>query len=188
VAGAVNSAELLRRKRRLLRKERQDLEAACERTRARWVERCRDAEAWGLRSAVLGTGRDAAVAAEGLPGRASVEVRWVNSMGVVHARLASVDPVTVDPARAAAGNAALAPAARAYGEALEAAADHAVNQDALRRIEAELAATQRRLRGIERHRIPELEAHLAALELRLEELEREERVAARWVLRQRGPA
>jgi vacuolar-type H+-ATPase subunit D/Vma8 len=47
-------------------------------------------------------------------------------------------------------------------------------------IGAELQATQRRLRGIERHRVRPLQDALRTLDLQLEELEREERVVARW--------
>ena len=108
---------------------------------------------------------------------------WRNSMGVWHPDDARCVPALPEPSELAAGNAALAPAAASYGEALEAAVEHAVADEAFRRVDTELRATERRLRGIERHRVPMLEAALEQLELRLEELEREQHVVARWAQR-----
>ena len=75
---------------------------------------------------------------------------------------------------------ALRPAASAYRRALELAVSVAIAETARQHIGVELQATRRRLRGIERHRVPALEGALRTLDLQLEELEREERVVARW--------
>jgi V/A-type H+-transporting ATPase subunit D len=66
--------------------------------------------------------------------------------------------------------------------ALRAAAEHAVASAALREVESELVSTHRRLRAIERHRLPALQAQLQVLVLQLDEREREERLIARWAM------
>ena len=114
------------------------------------------------------------------------DLAWANTMGVPHAGSAQHDFLELAPAAAVAGNAALSPAAAAHRKALAAAIDAAVVATALRRIEAERRATQRRLREIEHHRIPRLASALRALQLQLDETEREERVVTRMARERRA--
>jgi V/A-type H+-transporting ATPase subunit D len=157
----------------------------CDETRQRWETACVDAEQWGLRATVLGGASDVALAATAVAGRARVDLLWRNTMGVQHPDVSRCELAMLPSAEAAASNAAVAPAAAAYRRALEAAVAHAAADMSFRVLNAELHATQRRQRAIERHRLPALEEALAQLELRLDELEREERVVARWAQRRR---
>jgi V/A-type H+/Na+-transporting ATPase subunit D len=180
LAIARRGAELLKRKRQLLRRERDRLTQVRADTQRHWEDTCAEAERWGLRSALIGGAADGVMAAGAVAGAARVDVRWASTIGVHHAGDADVSPAMIAPRELAGAHAALAPTAAAYCRALVAAVSHAVSCDALSRVDDELRATQRRLRGIERHRLPRLEGLVALLELRLEELEREERVVSRW--------
>lgn len=79
--------------------------------------------------------------------------------------------------------AALAPAAAAYSEALEAAATAAAADLAHRRLGRELAETRRRRRAVEERLLPDLEETCRHLELRLDELDREEALRVRMAVR-----
>jgi len=179
--------DLLDRKRQLLRREEERLALLRGETARRWDRSCAEAERWGLRAGLLGGSADIALAAGAAEGQARVDVTWRNSMGVLHPDEARCVPALPEPRELAAGSSALAPAAAAYAEALEAAVEHAVVDEAFQRVDTELRATERRLRGIERHRVPILEAALEQLQLRLEELEREQHVVARWAQRRLPP-
>jgi V/A-type H+-transporting ATPase subunit D len=185
IAAARRSVELLDRKRKLLQLEHARLIQATDATRQRWETACVDGDRWGLRARVLGGASDVALAAAVVAGRASVALEWRNTMGVRHPEVARTEPAVLPSAEAAAANAAVAPAAAAYRRALEAAVDHAAANMSLRVVEAELRATERRQRAIERHRLPALAEALWRLELHLDELEREERVVTRWAQRRR---
>jgi len=188
LAAALRGAELLDRKRLLLRAEYERRLLRRDETARRWRESCAAAERWSELAGVLGGQVDVALVADPVAGRARAEVRWANTMGVVHPDVARLTAAAPRPGALAAGNAALAPAAAAHRVALGAAVAHAAAADACRRVEVELAATQRRLRGIERHRIPRLRQELNELGLRLEELERQERVITRWAQEHAGGA
>ena len=136
-----------------------------------------------MRAGVLGGSFEMALVGGAVAGRARVTIVRRNTMGVLHPDDAVCEMPELSPSEAAAANAAIGPAAEAHRHALQAAVALAVVRDALRLVEAELEATQRRLRGIERHRVPALEGALHALSLRLDELEREERVVSRWAER-----
>lgn len=185
LAMARRGAELLDRKRQLLQRELSSLALARQQTRLRWEEACTNAERWGLRSGVLGGQLDLSLVAGTVTGRAVVELEWRNSMGVRYPGSFECSFPTLDPAELAASNAAMPPAVRAYQAALEAAVAHAVAERAYLSVEQELASTRRRVRAIERHRIPALEEGLHLLELRLDELDREERVVTRWAQQRR---
>ncbi len=188
LAVARRGEDLLDRKRQLLRFEQQRLTVLCDRAERVWHTACAAAEQWGLRVAVLGGDATALRTARALAGPATVEISWGNTMGVRLPGAAACTLPVLAPAEVAAGNSAVGPAASAYRRALEAAAAYAVAAAAKREVEAELRATQRRLRAIERHRIPRLESSLHDLALRLEELEREERVVTRWAYTRREKA
>lgn len=177
---ARRGADLLRRKRQLLRREHQRLSLLVEETARAWRATSDAAERWGLRAALLGGTTSVRYAAGRVQGQGNVLVAWRNTMGVRHPDEVRCVLPELSPAEVAAANSALGPAATAHRRALEAAARHAVAVTAQREVEAELVATQRRLRAIERHRIPVLEAELRTLLLRLDEFEREERVITLW--------
>lgn len=180
LSAARRGADLLDRKRQLLRNELTELrerQGGADRELARVTAR---AENWALRSAVLGGERDIALVAASLDGKARAEVGWENRMGVRYPSSTSLSCPDLDPLALGLGNAALAPTTRAYRELLEAAVTCAALHRAVRSIEKELTATTRRVRAIERHRIPDLEQNLRSLQLRLDELDREDRVTARW--------
>lgn len=180
VAFARRSLELLDRKRQLLRRELTGLAQVRQEAHARWVTSCAEAERWGVRAAALGGASDVALAAASVGGEARVEVPWRNTMGVLHPDDPRCMLPSLSPAEGAAGSAAVAPAAAAYREALEAAVAHAATEHSYRLLDAELRATERRRRAIEHRRLPALEEALHRLELRLDEFEREEGVVIRW--------
>jgi vacuolar-type H+-ATPase subunit D/Vma8 len=86
------------------------------------------------------------------------------------------------------GGSSVALAAGAHVEAVRVAAECAAARAALDAIAAELTATTRRQRAIERRWIPEHEAALHRLELALDEREREDIARVRWALDRRGGA
>jgi vacuolar-type H+-ATPase subunit D/Vma8 len=173
------SAELLDRKRQLLRQELAALELRREQTEAQWAAACAAADTWAQRAAVLGAGDLAAVASE-VAGGGRVVVTWDDALAVSRPAAAMAELPIPGAGALAAANAAVAPAAAAHRVALEAAARHGAVVAAIRRVDDELRSTQRRLRAIERRRLPALETAMHDLEIRLDELEREERVVARW--------
>jgi V/A-type H+-transporting ATPase subunit D len=193
LASARRSVELLDRKRQLLRRELSRLATMRDEARQSWVISCVEAERWGLRATVLGGASGVALSAAAVAGRANVEVAWRNTMGVRHPDQPRCALASLSPAEAAAANAAVAPAAASYRRALEAAVSYAAVDTSWRLLDAELHSTARRLRAIERHRLPALSDALRRLDLRLDELEQEERVVTRWAQRRRqgqfgGPA
>jgi len=186
LTAARRSQELLERKRRLLRREQEQLSERCRATSAAWATSCAEAEQWAGRAALLGGSAELELVSLRWAGRARMEVTWRDFMGVrvpdeVLVRLAEPTPIDV-----VAANSAVGPAAACHRRALVAAADHAVAQRALEAVDLELQATQQRLRAIEHRRLPFLEESLRQLELHLDEVEREERVVSRWA-QQRAP-
>jgi len=170
------AASLLDRKVKILRAEQERLRTHAEQSRARWLDRAREADLWGQRAALLGGQREflRGTPAEG----AEVDVEWGSIMGARYPVAASVRlPM---PADRGAGTAALIQADAAYRGAVEAAAAHAVASAAVRTVEAELEATGRRLRAISDRWLPRLEGWLATVTRELEEAEREEAFRLRW--------
>lgn len=180
LAAARRSLELLDRKQQLLQRELFELNRRHAGARRGWEDACGDAERWGLRATVLGGAADVALAAGAAAGGAEVQVAWGNTMGVRHPVEAALTPAGPAPVELAASNGAVAPAAAAHRRALEAAVAFAVLDRSRRVLRAELEATQRRRRAVERRRLPSLETALELLEERLDELERQERVIAHW--------
>jgi V/A-type H+/Na+-transporting ATPase subunit D len=184
VAFAERSLELLSRKQALLRHELAELSARHEAARLAWDASCAEADRWGLRADASGAS-DVRLASSAVAGQAAVDVSWRNTMGVRHPAEPRIVPAVLPAAEAAAANAAVAPAAGLYRQALEAAAAHAALDRSVRVVAAELRATERRRRAIEHRRLPSLRESLERLELRLDELERDERVATRWAAQRR---
>lgn len=183
LAAARRAMELLDRKRQLLLRERARISELLDESERRWVSSCQEAETWSLRASLLGGSSEVAMSAALTSGKASVEVTWRNTMGVLHPEDPRLSLPELGPVEQAAVNAAVSPAAAAHRSALEAAVAHAAVRSSYERLEGELVATQRRHRALEKRRVPLLEDSLSRLELRLDELEREERVVTRWAQR-----
>lgn len=179
IATATHGLDLLRQKQQLLSREHRRLLQYREETLRAWTEAVAEADRWALRVDALGGASAARLTGEPTAGRATIAITWRNTMGVLHPDEAHVTFPTL-AAMAPVQNAALGPSAEAHRRALEAAARQAVVESALRAVEVELVATRRRLRAIERHRLPWLQGGLHALTLRLDEVEREERLVTRW--------
>lgn len=178
---ARRGVDLLESKLRVLQREQQRFHLQAERAAAEWRSGCLDAETWLLRAALLGGQR--ALAAAVPDDLADVEVTWTVAMGVRHPREAAVRSAFPAATAATPGNAALVVAAGAYRTALEAAARHAVVDAAVRRIDAEVLATRRRLRAVQNRWIPRLVAALREVDAGLEELELAEGGRLRWAAR-----
>ena len=184
---ARRGAELLDEKCRALAHERHRLEPLATDARRTWERTARDAERSLTRAAVLG-GQQQIELAHATSGTAQVDVSWRTILGVRCPVDARVAPPSGDEPVAPGGSAALLTAAAAHRAALEAAAQLAVLDAALRRIDAELRATALRRNAIQHRWIPAHEAAAAQLALALEELEREDGTRVRWVTggRRRG--
>jgi V/A-type H+-transporting ATPase subunit D len=171
---------LLDGKLRVLGREQQRYRLRLERTTAEWERSCREAETWLLRAALLGGRRGLRAAAPDDP--VQVEVSWTVVMGVRHPGATVLAGGLPDPEAAGPGNTALVLAADAFRAATQAAAAHAVVDAAVRRIDAEVAATRRRLRAVRDRWIPRLTGELQAVELGLAELEQAEGSRLRWAV------
>lgn len=177
---AERGVELLDNKLRVLRREQRRYHLRAERTAAAWEAACREAQTWQLRAALLGGRRAVRAAVPAEPAR--VEVEWVVVMGVRHPGAAVVRGGRPDPAAATPSNSALVRAVDAFGTALAAGAEHAVAIEAVRRIDAEVLATRRRLRAVQDRWIPRLADALRDVEAALEELELAEGSRLRWAV------
>ncbi|MEV0133285.1 V-type ATP synthase subunit D [Dactylosporangium sp. NPDC050688] len=163
-----HASSVLRRKLTLLAAERDRLRQRRAGTAGAWT--AADATARGrLERATLLDGLEAVEAAAEVP-PAEVTVPWTTVMGV-HC---PAEPSLAAPPRPAhlpaPGGAALLQAEAACRTAAMAAARHAAADAALATVEAEMAATRRRVRALDRHWIPALEAARAARALQLAEL------------------
>ena len=183
LATARRGRDQLDRKLRILVPELERHRLLAEARADEWAAACRVAETWLLRATLLG-GEDAlSSATTGTP--VEVDVRWTVTMGVaypVEARV--VTPAT--PAAAPVANAAVSPTAAAFDAALVAGVRSAAADEAVRRVETEVAATRRRMRALDKRWLPWLEQSLTELELSLEQAEQEEGVRLR--LAARSPA
>lgn len=179
IATATHGADLLRQKQQLLSREHRRLAQYREEASRTWATAVAEADRWATRVDALSGTTASRLTSESARGRATVTISWRNTMGVLHPDEARVEVPTLG-AMTLASNAAVGPSAEAHARALVAAARQAVVESALRAVEAELTSTRRRLRAIERHRLPWLEGALHALTLRLDEVEREERLVTRW--------
>lgn len=175
---ARRGAELLESKLRVLQREQQRFHLQAERSAAEWASSCRTAETWLLRASLLGGER--AIAGAVPAELADADVTWTVAMGVHHPREATVRGGAADATAATPGNTALVLAAGAAGTALQAAARHAVVDAAVRRIDAEVLATRRRLRAVQDRWIPRLTEALHQVDGDLEELELAEGGRLRW--------
>lgn len=171
LATAERGRDQLDRKLRILIPERQRLQTRLRLRQEAWSAAYDEAQTWLLRAALLG-GQDAIRAAT--PSRpADVEVTWASAMGLSYPE----DAVVRDPAEddeATPDNAAIVPATTACRAALLAGARAAAAQEAVARLESEIAVTRRRMRALDKRWLPWLREALARLELALEQTEQED--------------
>jgi V/A-type H+-transporting ATPase subunit D len=165
----------LDRKLRILIPERERLQIQAARCREVWRRAVEDAAIWLLRMSVLG-GQDAVLHATPAS-EAEIEIRSSTAMGLTYPSDARL--LTSPASRGYPGNAAAAPAAAAFGEALLAGARAAAAEEAVRRLAGEIALCRRRLRALEKRWLPQLREALAVLELELEQGEQEDNVRLR---------
>ncbi len=173
---AQRGREQIDRKLRILVPEHQRRLEELAGCRSAWEADVESARRWGLRAALLG-GDDALRRAQ--PGQtAQVQVDWVSAMGVTYptgvrfTRAVQSWPQPVD-------NAAVAPTVEAFSRALVSGLRVSAAQEAVRRTEAEIEVSRRRLRALDRRWLPWLTAELDVLELALEQAEQEEVVRLR---------
>lgn len=175
---AERGVALLDRKLRLLRAEQERVRLLADRTGAEWRAACREAERWLARAAMLGGQREIRLAT--VPADAEVTVEWGSVLGVRYPVGATCRPAGPADGQRVPGSAALGEAVAAYRAALRAAAAHAAATEACRVVEAEVAATRRRVRALTDRWIPRLTAALVELDQRLAETERAEQLRMRW--------
>ena len=183
---ARGAADVLDQKRRALTRERGRLVELVAEARAEWERAAGEAADWLDRASVLAGERRLRLARFHAGERATLQVRWRNFLGVACPETPELELPALAGAAGVGGSAALPVAAAAHRRALEAAARFGALRVAHDRISDELAATNRRLRAIERRWIPQHEEALAALALALDEAEREDAVRTRWAIRRRG--
>lgn len=160
----------LDRKLRILLPQQQSQRMRASRLREECVDASADARTWVLRATVLG-GEDALRSAAPLE-QAEARVSRQAVMGVDL-------PIDADvrfpaPSQFPAANAAVVPAADAVRRAVLVAVRLAAAEEALRRLDAEVGVTRRRLRAIETHWLPWLEGERGRLELALEQDEQDD--------------
>ncbi len=168
---AERGREQLDRKLRILIPERRRLENRAARRREEWIAAHAQAQMWLLRASLLG-GQDA-IRGASPPDLADVTVRWTSSMGLAYPE----DIVLANAGQGQPflpGNAAVGPASAAFQAALLAGSRAAAADEAVRRLDAEIAVTRRRMRALDKRWLPWLRDALAALELSLEQAEQED--------------
>jgi V/A-type H+-transporting ATPase subunit D len=173
---ASSGRDQLDRKLRILVPERQRLQILNERSQQEWEAACDEARTWLLRASILG-GQDALRGAVA-PQFATVAISWTTAMGLdypVDVQLTGRAP----DAPVAPGNAAIGPTAAAFRAALVCGVRLAAAQEALRRVDAEIAVTRQRLRALDRRWLPSLTDALDRLELALDQAEQEDGIRLR---------
>lgn len=175
--------DILSRKQRLLAVERERREPQAAATRAAWIDACAGAELWCARALRIGHHHQIAMVAAHVGAPATITVDWHNVMAVSIPESARCEFPDLVLASASGGSSATDRAVDALADAVEKAAAHATVQRALANIDAELLQTRRRLRLLERRRVPQLERALRASRERLEQSEREDTLRLRWARR-----
>jgi vacuolar-type H+-ATPase subunit D/Vma8 len=182
LAVAEHGAEVLNRKLLVLRHEQQRLALLVERSEREWQDRCRAAQGWLLRAALVGGQRSLLMAVPATP--VEVELSWRSEMGVRYPDAARCRLPQRSPGEPAPSSAALLCAELAFREALQAGVQHAVAQVAARQVDAEVLVTRRRWRALTERVLPRLALTLSQLELDLEQAEHEDAVRRRWAAAQ----
>ena len=178
LALADRAASRLDQKLRILFTEQATYALLVARTGPEWEQSCRDADEWLLRAALL-DGQAGVRPPAGLS-PAQVHVEWTTSLGTTYPARGTCTVPDPDPQHAGVSSAASTEATIACRRALEAAVAHAVASTAARAIDAEVATTRQRLRGVQDRWVPRLAAALAELQLGLDEAEHAEGTRMRW--------
>ncbi|MGZ8687348.1 MAG: V-type ATP synthase subunit D [Gaiellaceae bacterium] len=182
---ARRGVEVLDQKRQTLLRQQQLRSEALAVAAEEWERRAREAVRWNDRAlAIAGERRLRLAARHGAP-RCEVTVEWENALGTLFPARAAVRAGPASDFVALGGGSSVALAAQAHADALAAAVVLAAARAAYDAISAELAATTRRVRAIERRWIPEHEAALRRLELALDERERADIARVHWALERR---
>lgn len=163
---ARRGADLLDRKLRILQAELDRCRNEAELSRREWERRCSESEGLLLRAVLLGGQRAIRLSADA--GLADVRVGYSLIAGV---RRPATGGCAI-PGPAAWAGFAVEQARRAHRAALAAAVACAVDDAALRLIDAETAVTRYRLRAVRNRWIPRLEQARAEVIFALDELER----------------
>ena len=171
---AERGAGLLEQKLRALTAELADRRAALAAADQRWQELAAAARVWDDRAAVLGGRRAFDAAVPSAPGRVAID--WRTSMGVRFPAAARWEPPERRPEDPVPEGAALIAAEEAFRLAVPAAVRAAVEQAAVRELQAAVTATRRQVRALRRHWIPTLAAALASVEAALEQADHEDTV------------
>ncbi|MHB8488597.1 MAG: V-type ATP synthase subunit D [Candidatus Dormibacteria bacterium] len=180
LATAHRGIDILSRKQQLLAGERTRRSAQAATAEAAWTGACAAAEQWCSRSLRLGHRSQIALITAQIDSPATIAVDWRNVMAVSlpgESRCAFPD---FGLAAASGGSSATDRAVRALADAVKKAADHAAIQRGLANIDAELVQTRRRLRLLQRRRLPQLEQALRESRERLAQSEREDTLRLRW--------
>jgi V/A-type H+-transporting ATPase subunit D len=180
LATAYRGIDILSRKQRLLADERDRRQPQAAAARGAWIEACTEAERWCSRSLRVGHRNQIAVVSAQIEAPATVTVDWHNVMAVAIPGKAICEFPDFGVAGASGGSSATDRAVVALADAVSKAAEHAAIQRALTNIDAELLQTRRRLRLLERRRVPQLEQSLRASRERLAQSEREDILRLRW--------
>lgn len=176
LGAAERGRDQLDRKLRILVPEQQRLRILADGCQKEWLAACDDASVWMLRATLLG-GQDA-IRYAAAPEHVDVEVTWTTALGVRYPAAAGLaGPPAEVPG--VSGNAAIVPATVAYQKALVAGVHAAAAREAVRRVEAEIAVTRRRVRALDRRWLPQLHEALAVLEQSLVQAEQEDAVRLR---------
>ena len=176
---AERGVELLDRQLRILLVEQERLQLLVRDTTTQWRDRCREAEQWLLRAAIVGGQRETRLATG--PALAQIEVTFNDVMGVRYPGQATVTLPEPSPSARPPGGAGLVLAIAAYRAAVQAAVRHAAAETALRIVETEVINVRRRKRAISDRWMPKLETALRDLGQRLDDQERDEIVRRHWV-------
>lgn len=176
IATAEQGRDQLDRKLRILVPEQQRMRLQAARMRRAWADACAEADTWLLRAVLLG-GHDA-LRAMTPTATVEVEITWTTATGLTYPSAARIAGPPADPPGPA-GNAAIEPAAAGFRAALLAGVRTAAAEEAVRRIDAEIALTRRRLRALDKRWLPGLQYALAQLELALEQGEQEDAIRLR---------
>lgn len=168
---AERGRDQLDRKLRVLLPDLQRLRIQADRRRAEWVAACGDADTWLMRAVLIG-GHDVIRHATP-PDLADVELSWTTAIGVSFPSDAQLS-ASSQTAPAVVGNAATTPAIAAFRTALQTGIRAAAAEEAIRRMEAEVDVTRRRLRALDKRWLPALHQALSELEMSLAQAEQED--------------
>jgi len=174
LATAQRGRDQLDRKLHILIPELQRRRLQADQWQRQWAQACQNADTWLLRAVLLG-GQDALRNAAALQ-PTQIEVTWTTAMGVNYPADARLAPGTPRPSTMTppTGNAAIEPATAAFRTALLAAIRAAAAEEAVRRVDTEIAVTRRRLRALDKRWLPSLHEALTHLEMSLEQAEQED--------------